>query len=105
MADLLHKADAKNEECLKLRNHFVENYANTLLESSDTWKVGLRYLLTVPYSEEVQTKIDDTILSVPIENNNMAERLYAVPRDLSLPNANYLRKQIATKAGTVLYQE
>ena len=104
MADLLYKADTTNDEVLKLRNHFVNNYATSLLDHSDTWKIGLRYLQTIPIDEEIQTKIEDTLLDAFIEDNESAERLYAVPKDLHLTNSNSLRKQIATKTGLKLYK-
>jgi len=98
LADLVHKADVDNEECRKLRDHFVSNYALNLIESDQTWKIGLRYLLTLPYDEEIESKIEETLLRNTIYDNASAERLYSVPRELALPNANYLRNKIATNA-------
>ena len=100
LADLVHKADVDNEECRKLRDHFVSNYALNLIESDQTWKIGLRCLLTLPYDEEIESKIEETLLRNTIYDNASAERLYSVPRELALPNANYLRNKIATNAGT-----
>ena len=99
LADLLCKGDQENEEILKLRNHFILNYAKELLENEETFMIGLKYLLTLPNDEEIENLIADAIKTATISDNESAERLYALPRQLNLPHANFLRKQIATSAG------
>lgn len=99
MADLLCKGDQENEELIKLRNHFILNYAKELLEDEETFTVGLRYLLTLPNDEEIETLVGETVRTAKISDNESAERLYALPRQLNLPHANFLRKQIASSAG------
>jgi len=98
MADLIFKSDPKNTKIQELREHFVKNYAESLLKQRKLFKTGLRYVLSLTNRQYVREKLNAAILGIDVAKEPELEKLYRLPSELKLTAVMYLQRRIAEKA-------